>query len=110
MIAALIALAMCYVLWLHFLAVMSLQSAINAKTLTPWGLRCGYTVLIPGYLMDVAVQMTVAVLVFAELPRELTVSGRVKRLIATGGGWRLALALWLRDHMLKPFDPTGRHG
>lgn len=110
MIAALVALSMVYTLWLHFLAVMSLQAAITAKRLTPWGLRFGYTVLVPGYLMDVLVQMTVATLAFAELPREWTVSGRVKRLVNTGDGWRKTLALWLRDQMLRPFDPTGRHG
>ena len=109
MIAALVALAMCYVLWLHFLAVMAIQTALETKTLTPVGRRFGYAILIPGYLMDILVQMTIAVLAFAELPYELTVSGRVKRLIANGDGWRKTLALWLRDHLLKPFVPTGRH-
>ena len=111
MIAALIAVGMCYALWLHFLAVMAIQTARDRKTLTPWGLRFGYTVLIPGYLMDVLVQMTIATIAFVELPREPTVSSRIKRLVASDdNNWRKTVAMWLRNHMLSPFDPTGRHG
>ena len=99
-----------WALWVFFLAVMCLQGARDAKKLTPWNTRIGYSVLFVGWVLDFIVQVTVAVLLFAELPRELTVSGRVKRLIGSGDGWRKAVAIWLRDHFLKPFDPTGRHG
>lgn len=97
-------------LWVFFLAVMCLQAARDAKTLTAWGLRLGYTVLLVGWTLDFIIQVTVAVLLFAELPQELTVSSRVKRLIATGSGWRKARAEWFRDNLLKAFDRTGRHG
>lgn len=99
-----------WMLWVFFLAVMCLQTARDAKTLTPWGLRLGYTVLGAGWVLDFLVQVTVAVLIFAELPRELTVSGRVQRLVESGAGWRKAVAEWFRDNLLKPFDRTGRHG
>lgn len=99
-----------WALWVFFLAVMCLQGARDAKKLTPWNTRIGYSVLFVGWVLDFIVQVTVAVLLFAELPRELTVSGRVKRLIGGDDGWRKAVAIWLRDHFLKPFDPTGRHG
>lgn len=99
-----------WVLWVFFLAVMCLQGARDAKKLTPWNTRIGYSVLVVGWVIDFLVQVTLAALLFWELPRELTVSGRVKRLIDGGNGWRRAVAIWLRDHFLKPFDPTGRHG
>jgi hypothetical protein len=99
-----------FALWVLFLAVMCLQAARDRGTLTPTGLRFGYAVLLLGWLVDFAVQMLVATFLWAELPRELTVSQRVKRLTESGAGWRKALAEWFRHHLLKPFDQTGRHG
>jgi hypothetical protein len=106
-----------WVLWVFFLAVMSLQSARDRGALTKWGLRIGYTVLIAGYVIDVLCQILSSVL-FLELPPrkpsfpffETTVSARVKRLIASGTGWRKSRAQWFRDHLLAPFDTSGRHG
>ena len=99
-----------WLLFVFFLAVMSLQSARDRGTLTLWGLRFGMTALVVGYLIDAAVQFTVASFLWMELPKELTVSKRVKRLINEGSGWRKTLAEWFRDHLLKPFDVTGKHG
>ena len=47
---------------------------------------------------------------FAEIPQELTVSSRIKRHTEGEPGWRKVYACWVRDHLLAPFDPTGRHG
>lgn len=99
-----------WALWVFFLAVMCLQGARDLKKLTPWNTRIGYTVLVVGWVLDFIVQVTLASVLFVELPRELTVSSRVKRLIDGQDGWRRAVAMWLRDHFLKPFDATGRHG
>lgn len=110
LLAALCSSLAAWVLWVFFLAVMSLQTARDRGTLTTWGRRLGKTVLAFGYFIDLVIQMTLAVVVFGEPPRELTVSARIARLIATGSGWRKARAEWWRDHLLKPFDPTGRHG
>ena len=98
-----------WLLFVFFLACMALQSALDRKTLTPWGLRVGYTVLVVGYVLDFTVQITLASVLFLELPKEITVSSRVKRLITTDAGWRGDLAAWLRDHLLMPFDATGGH-
>lgn len=99
-----------FFLWVFFLAVMCLQAARDAGTITPWGLRFGYIVLGIGYVLDLAGQVVCTLFIFCDVPRELTVSQHVKRLIATGSGWRKARAEWFRDHLLKPFDRTGRHG
>lgn len=99
-----------WLLWVFFLAVMCLQSARDRQQLTVWNTSIGYTVLIVGWVLDFVVQVTLAALLFLEWPRELTVSGRVKRLIADDAGWRGNVAAWVRDHLLRPFDATGRHG
>ena len=100
-----------WLLWVFFLAVMQLRDARDRGALTVWGLRLGYTVLIPGWVLDFIVQVTIAnVIFFPSLPRELTVSARVNRLIATSDGWPRRCAGWFRDHLLKPFDPSGGHG
>lgn len=99
-----------WMLWVFFLAVMQIRDARDRGSLTPWGLRFGYTVLVPGYVLDFLVQVTFAILIFWGLPKELTVSARVKRLVETGTGWPRRCAQWFRTHLLKPFDQTGGHG
>lgn len=101
-------LAACWWLFVFFLAVMSLKIASDAGRLTPAGKVLGYPILAIGYLLDFFVQTTLAVLLFLELPRETTVSGRVKR-HCKGTGWRASLAIWMREQLLKPYDPSGGH-
>lgn len=110
MMYAAIAILSLYALWVFFLAVMNLKQAKDAGTLPKAARALGLPMLIVGYLLDCFVQLTAAVLIFAELPRELTVSGRVKRLIESGGGWRKRVAEWFRDVLLAPFDRSGGHG
>ena len=105
-----IAVGASYLLWLFFLAVMNLKQAKDDSTLPPLALKLGYPILFAGYLLDMIVQLTVANLIFLEPPRELTVSGRIARLIAHGSGWRKRSAEWFRDMLLKPFDRSGGHG
>lgn len=106
-----------WALWVFFLAVMALQAARDQGKLTGWGRRIGLTVLVVGYALDLVCQILCTAL-FLEPPPlqsgfpffEATVSARVKRHVERGSGWRKALACWLRDQLLKPFDSTGRHG
>lgn len=72
--AAAIALLSLYALWVFFLSVMAIQSAKDRGTLTPWGLRLGFFVLIPGLLLNSAIQMLLASIMFWGWPRELLVS------------------------------------
>jgi hypothetical protein len=110
LLGAIGAIGLCWLLFVFYLAVMCLKIARDAGKLTPGGKVFGYPVLAIGYLLDFLVQVTLAVLLFWELPRETTVSGRVKRHCATGGGaWRARLAWWLRDQLLAPYDPSGGH-
>jgi hypothetical protein len=101
-----------WALWVFFLAVMCLQSARDRGTLalTKWGTRFGYTVLVVGYVLDALNNFVTGSLLFAEFPQELTVSSRIKRHIESSDGWRKQRAEFVRDHFLRPYDPTGRHG
>jgi hypothetical protein len=109
-----------YALWIFFLAVMNLMQARDEGKLPVWAHRLGMPILIAGVLIDVIVQITLACVIFLEPPRELTVSGRVKRWVEgpyfsgppTKGirWWRYSVALWIRSNLLKPFDRSGGHG
>ena len=110
MILAAYSLLLFWCLWVLFLATMNLKQSQDAGQLHGPALWLGYTVLGVGLLVDMVVQITVASLLWLELPRELTVSARVDRLCRSGTGYRLALALWFRRVMLAPFDRSGGHG
>ena len=99
-----------WALWVLFLATMNLGQAKAEGKLKGFALWAGYTVLSVGLLVDFVVQVTVATVIWLELPRELTVSGRVERLCREGYGYRLALAMWFRHVLLSPFDRSGGHG
>jgi len=58
---------------------------------------------------DVLMQMTLATLVFWDLPREWTVTSRLARYRDTGTGWRQRWATLICTNALNPFDPTKHH-
>lgn len=110
MIYAAYALLAFWALWVLFLATMNLGQSKAEGKLKGFALYAGYTVLAAGLVVDFIVQITVATVLWLELPRELTVSGRVERLCREGHGYRLALAMWFRKTLLAPFDRSGGHG
>lgn len=98
-----------YALWIFYLAVMSLDRARRAGQLAPIAKVFGYPVLWVGLALDLFVNVTLCTLLFLELPREMTVTARLKRHNSTAyGGWRQRLARWF-EPLLDPFDPTGNH-
>ena len=97
-----------YLLWILYLAVMNLKRVKDAGLISPLALTLGYPVLFVGYLLDVLVNITVLTLVLLELPKELTVTARLKRHNRTSTGWRKSVAVWF-EPLLDPFDPSGDH-
>lgn len=97
-----------YVLWLFFLAVMNLKRARDADRLGPVAYALGTPVLIVGYLLDFLVNVTACTVLFLEVPRETTVTARLKR-HAPECTWRGGIARWMAAHLLDAFDPAGRH-
>lgn len=59
-------------------------------------------------LIDLINNISVFTVMFAELPRELLVTDRLKR-HAKQHTFRGKLARWLGDILLNPFDHTGNH-
>ncbi len=109
--AALAGLASIYALWVFYLAVMHLKRARDNGTLSRPALYLGYPVLLVGYALDVFVQIVVASVLFMDIPREWTLTGRLKRYLylEPPGTWREAAAAWMCAHLLDQFDPDGRH-
>lgn len=99
-----------WALWVLFLAVMNLGQTKREGKLVGFAQYAGYTVFAVGLVVDLVVQVLVATVLWLELPKELTVSGRVARLCGNGDGWRRDLALWFRKVLLAPFDRSGGHG
>lgn len=98
-----------YPLWLFYLAVMGLQRARDAGTLTPDARKLGTPLLYLGLLMDFLYNVVVLSVLFLELPRELLVTARVSRHKHLGRGFRKMLATWFCDNLLDPYDPDGCH-
>ena len=97
-----------YLLWILYLAVMNLKRVKDAGLISPLALALGYPVLFIGYLLDILVNITVLTLVLLELPKELTVTARLKRHNRTSTDWRKSVAVWF-EPLLNPFDPSGNH-
>ena len=60
-------------------------------------------------ITDVVANLTLAVIVFADIPREWLVTERLQRYLHTDSGWRSDLALRICTGILDMFDPRGKH-
>jgi hypothetical protein len=98
-----------YALWLFFLATMSIMRAWRAQTLKPVAMMMAAPILLVALVLDVAVNVLVATVVFVAWPQEWLVTRRLVRYIDKPQGWRTRLALWGTSHLLDMFDPSGLH-
>ena len=97
-----------WTLWVFFLAVMNLKRGKDAGTLTFWCKFFGYPVLIFGLVLDLVCNVLLLSVLLGEVPRELTVTSRLKRHNKKSTGWRKAVAVWA-EQLLDQFDPSGDH-
>lgn len=97
-----------WALWVFYLAVMTLKRAKDADLLTPTAKAFGYPVLCVGLVLDFLANVLVLTVLLVELPREGTVTSRLKRHNSSSTGWRKAVAAWA-EPLLDPFDPSGDH-
>jgi hypothetical protein len=102
------ALAILYLLWIHYVFVMALKRARDAETLTRVAYWLGMPMLVIGLILDALVNIVVMTVILLEFPREWLVTGRLKR-HAPDATWRGAVARWFALHLLDSFDPSGRH-
>lgn len=106
--AVLIGFGSIYTLWIFYLAVMNLKRTRDAGLLTKTAMALGYPVLFVGYILDCFVNVTVMTILLLELPKETTVTARLKRHNDNSSGWRKSVAIWA-EPLLDPFDPSGNH-
>lgn len=97
-----------YVLWIFYLAVMNLDRVKREGKLVKMAYAFGMPVLIIGLFLDLLVNVFVMTLLLAEIPRETTVTARLKRHNKQSTGWRKSVAVWF-EPLLDPFDPKGDH-
>ena len=104
----LIILGATYALYVFYAAVMNIKRVRDAGKLTWVGKALGYPTLVIGLLLDLFVNLTLMTIVLLELPRELTVTSRLKRHHKESTGWRLAVVKFF-EPVLDPLDPSGDH-
>lgn len=107
--AAGLSLGALYVLWGLFLAVMNLKQARDDQTLPRAALIGGMPLLFLGYVLDFALNVTLASLLFLEPPREKTLSQRFQRWSRQPPGRRQRIATQALLLFLHPFDRSGGH-
>jgi hypothetical protein len=104
----LIILGATYALYVFYAAVMNIKRVRDAGKLTWVGKVLGYPTLVIGLVLDLFVNLTLMTIVLLELPRELTVTSRLKRHHKESTGWRLAVVKFFKP-VLDPLDPSGDH-
>lgn len=101
-------LAVVWMLWGLYVLIMGLYRAHLDERLTRAGLVLAIPYLSAGYALDVIVNLLIASVLFAEIPREWLVTDRLTRL-HDRSDWRGHLARWICENLLDYFDPSGRH-
>jgi hypothetical protein len=103
------------VLWIFYglyVLVMGVYRAKLSGRLSKFSLLLLAPWVVIGWLMDVLVNVTIATVIFVDLPREKLVTDRLQRYIAQPNPkalWRSTLAIWVCDHLLDVFDPNEDH-
>ena len=69
-------------------------------------------IVLGGLPLDILFQWTIAPLIFMEFTKDLFFTNRLNRYredVKYKGTWKMRWADWICEHLLNPYDPTGRH-
>lgn len=102
------AVGLAYGLYVFYAAVMNIKRVRDIGKLTKLGMAFGYPTLVVGLVLDLLVNVLVMTIIMIELPRELTVTSRLKRHNRESTGYRLAVVKFF-EPVLDPLDPSGDH-
>jgi hypothetical protein len=102
------ALGITYALYVWYAAVMNIKRVRDMGKLTWMGYVLGYPTLFIGLFLDLLVNWFVMTIILLEIPREFTVTSRLKRHHKESKGWRLAVVKFF-EPVLDPLDPSGDH-
>jgi hypothetical protein len=97
-----------YALYVWYAAVMNIKRVRDMGKLTTFGKVLGYPTLAIGLVLDLLVNTFVMTFILLELPKEFTVTSRLKRHNEESTGWRLAVVKFF-EPVLDPLDPSGDH-
>jgi hypothetical protein len=103
-----VSLLITYALYVWYAAVMNIKRVRDIGKLTTLGKVFGYPTLVIGLILDLLVNWFVMTIIFLEVPRELTVTSRLKRHHKESTGYRLAVVKFF-EPVLDPLDPSGDH-
>ncbi len=99
-----------YLLWILYLATMSIERARRAGTITKPALGMAVPFVLVGLTIDIAINVVPMTFFLFELPQEKTTSERLRRLNRDPGTNRYRKAVVrLFEPLLDPFDPSGDH-
>lgn len=98
-----------WVFWALFVMVMGFYRAKLDGRLTGILLYLAFPWYVLGWAIDFVSQMTLATVIFLDLPREALVTTRLQRYVAGPTGWRRSTAVWICESLLDVFDPSGDH-
>jgi len=89
-----------YALWLSY--VLTMHIIHKWDTLPMASKVLGFPAAAFAYLFDIFLNWTVCTVIFLDWPQEKTITERLHRYRR---GWRGAVARWVCNHLLNPFDP-----
>lgn len=97
-----------YLFFIMYVASMGMIRAHAEKKLNPvlWALCVPFVAV--SLIIDVLNNLILFSLIFFEIPKELTVTDRLKRHYCQPT-IRGKLATWIGDTLLNPFDHSGNH-
>jgi hypothetical protein len=101
-------LALPHTLWVCYVFITAVDRVRAAGGLSRTARVMAAPVLGLGIVLDALTNLTVATVLFLQLPREAFVTQRLKKLVKTTG-WRSRLAGWIGGNLLNAFDRTGSH-
>jgi hypothetical protein len=98
-------------LWVFFIMYVASMAMIRAHkedklNAVLWVLCLPFVAI--SWLIDVVHNATLFTLIYFELPRELTVTDRLKRHVKEHT-FRGKLSRWIAETLLNPFDYSGNH-
>jgi hypothetical protein len=97
-----------YTLLLLYLAAMNLYRAHKLGLMTKLGYVVFSPILVVGLVFDFIGNLFFTI-PFLQLPREWTITTRLRKIVRGTSEWRIRIAKWIARHFLDPFDPDGRH-
>lgn len=78
-------------------------------SLAPWVQAVAFAPLVLMVIADIAMNCTLFMVAFCDVPREGMVTQRLARYRAGPDGWRKTVATRICTQALNPFDPTRHH-